>query len=297
MRKRAGATSSNETLVIRGFALTQRRLKAIQRVTLDLKSSTRTQISLTLCRKFKFRQQNGWLKDRAMRDILRRMESLKLIRLPPSRKLKQNPTAYSYDQSQIDTSPISGVDFAEIQLVRVKTREQCALWDYLVGTHHYLGRKTIVGRNLRQMVFVGQRPLACLGWCDPSLKLASRDSFLAGKFSNGWASVNHGTNNTRFLILPWVNVRNLASKVLSLAQKDAKSYWRDYYNMDLAWAESFVDPTRFIGTCYLAANWFKVGQTVGTARSGFAARRREHGVAKDILVYVFRDSQGRPIAR
>lgn len=252
----------------------------------------RTAISLKLCEKFKFKQQNGWPKDRAMRDILRRLEALNLITLPPSRKAAQNPKVYVvkslYDA--IDQTPITKVGWDQLSLMRAEERDQCRMWDYLIESHHYLGRRTIVGRNLRQLIYAGDRPIACLGWCDPSLKLAPRDGYLTAAFSNGWASVTHGVNNTRFLILPWVTVPNLASKALSIAKRDVRRYWQEYYSLELAWAETFVDPTRFSGTCYIAANWKKVGQTAGTARSGFSARRKEHGIAKDILVYVFREA-------
>lgn len=281
-----------EPISIRGCRLTKRRILAIRRLIGKSPDFGRTAISLQLCKKFDFKQQNGWPKDRAMRDILRRLDALNLIRLPESRKLEQNPKIYAAQllQAPIDRTPISKVSWDQLTLKHAKERDQCRTWDYLVDAHHYLGRKTIVGRNLRQLIYAGDRPVACLGWCDPSLKLAPRDGYLTANFSNGWANVAHGVNNTRFLILPWVKVPNLASKALAVAKRDVRRYWQEYYSLELAWAETFVDPTRFIGTCYLAANWKKVGQTAGTARSGFSALREEHGIAKDIFVYVFREA-------
>jgi hypothetical protein len=280
------------TTTIRGCRLTKRRILAIRRLISKSPGLSRTAISLKLCDKFGFRQQNGWPKDRAMRDILRRLEALNLIRLPESRKAGQNSKVYVTGLSctAVDRTPITGITWDQLSLAHAKERDQCRMWDYLIDTHHYLGRKTIVGRNLRQLVYAGDRLVACLGWCDPSLKLAPRDGYLTRTFSNGWASVTHGVNNTRFLILPWVTVPNLASKILAIAKRDVRRYWQEYYSLELAWAETFVDPTRFAGTCYIAANWKKVGQTAGTARSGFSARREEHGIAKDIFVYVFREA-------
>ena len=254
---------------------------------------SRTAISLKLCRRFNFNQPNGWPKDRAMRDVLRKLDANGFIRLPPSRKLKQNPKI-NYSASlaaSIDRTPLTQINWGDLSVLRAKEREQIHLWDYLVDAHHYLGAKTIVGRNLRQIIFANKRPVACLGWSDPSLKLAARDGYLSSGLVNGWAHIDHGVNNTRFLILPWVRVPNLASKSLALAKRDVRQYWKEYYNLNLGWAETFVDPTRFVGTCYLAANWQKVGQTTGTARSGFSARREYHGIAKDILIYVYRDAK------
>jgi len=283
-----------QTLTVRGCKITKRRVLAMRRLIATEAGLSRTALSLKLCKRFNFRQQNGWPKDRAMRDVLRRLEKERFIRLPKPKKLNQNPkiSPSVHLGAAIDETPVTELSWRDLTLVRAKEREQIYLWDYLVDTHHYLGKKTIVGRNLRQIVFANDRPVACLGWSDPSLKLAPRDAYLSSGLANGWASINHGVNNTRFLILPWVRVPNLASKSLALAKRDMRQYWKEYYHLDLAWAETFVDPTRFVGTCYLAANWQKVGKTVGTARSGFAARRLRHGVAKDIFVYVFREALG-----
>ena len=227
-----------------------------------------------------------------MRDILRRLEAARFIKLPPPLKTMQNPKIdFANDfSSRVDTTQVTQIDWNEVTVVEASEREQIQLWDYLVDSHHYLGKKTIVGRNLRQLICVANQPIGCVGWCDPSLKLAPRDDYLAKTFANGLASVNHGVNNTRFLILPWVTIPNLASKALALAKRHMRLYWLEYYNIELAWAETFVDPTRFAGTCYLAANWKKVGQTTGTSRSGANARRKQHGVAKDILLYIFPNS-------
>ncbi len=281
-------------LTVRGCKLTKRRIVSIRKLISQNQKLSRTGISLILCRRFNYNQPNGWPKDRAMRDILRRLDTKNFIRLPPSKKLAQNPRARLESiGATVDKSPLTEISWNELKIIRAKEREQVRLWDYLVDAHHYLGKKTIVGRNLRQIIFAGDRPVACLAWSDPSLKLAPRDGYLSTGLANGWAHIDHGVNNTRFLILPWVKVPNLASKSLAMAKRDMLQYWKEYYHLDLAWAETFVDPSRFIGTCYLAANWQKVGQTIGTARSGFNARRHHHGIAKDIYVYVFRRTQER----
>lgn len=282
-------------ITVRGCRLTKRRIVAIRRLISKKRGLSRTAVSLELCKRFNFNQPNGWPKDRAMRDVLRRLDAEGFIRLPASRKLKQNPK-FNFSSSlaaAIDTTPLTEIPWNDLTVLRAKEREHIQLWGHLIDSYHYLGTKTIVGRNLRQIIFANGRPVACLGWSDPSLRLAPRDGYLSSGVVNGWAHIDHGVNNTRFLILPWVKVPNLASKSLALAKRDVRHYWKEYYHIDLAWAETFVDPTRFIGTCYLAANWQKVGQTAGTARSGFSARRQIHGVAKDIFIYVFREAQER----
>jgi hypothetical protein len=226
-----------------------------------------------------------------MRDILCRLEARGLIQLPP----RQKPAASSERRREVPTAtivaqPVSSVVWRKIQVERVKDPNKSRLWDMLITKYHYLGRRPIVGRNLRQLVFVDGQPVACLAWCDPCLKLAPRDKYLAQILASDRVDIKCGVNNTRFLVLPWVEVPNLASKVLALAKRHMRQHWFDYYHNRIEWAETFVDPTRFIGTCYAAANWRFVGLTEGTARSGSRARRVEHGIRKNILVYIFNDA-------
>jgi hypothetical protein len=276
-------------LSYRGLRLDNRKLKTVRSVVDQFWARGRTAISLELCRILRFKQENGWPKERAMRDILRRLEAAGYIQLPPSLVVRSYTTKPRQPNqiSDIDKSPIDIASWSDLKIVRVTRGAESRLWDSLVSEYHYLGRKPIVGRNLKQLVLLKDRPVSCLAWSDPCLKLGPRDEFLRNNLGAAQASVTYGVNNTRFLILPWVNVRNLASKLLALAKQHATKHWLSYYNVELRWAETFVDPTRFRGTCYRAANWRHVGMTAGTSRSGFSARRAQHGISKDILIYLF----------
>jgi hypothetical protein len=279
-------------LILRGLRIGQVELIKIKDAISRANGHGRTKISRDLCETLEFRQENGWPKERAMRDILRRLDERGLIKLPLSKKpdpLNRRTKKHREIARPLDDT-ITSIAWDTLRIERVSKGEQSQFWNQMISDHHYLGRRPIVGRNLRQIVLAGQRPIACLAWGDPCLKLAPRDRYLAAKLAAADCDVKSGVNNCRFLILPWVAVPNLASKILSLATRHMRNFWLEYYHTQIQWAETFVDPTRFAGTCYTAANWMLVGRTEGTARSGCAQRRVMHGVRKNILVYVFRDA-------
>lgn len=136
-------------VVVRGCKLSRRRIMAIKAVVRKSRRLSRTSISLILCKRFKFYQPNGWPKDRAMRGILRALKSAGYLKLPPSRKLSQNPKINFRTTSveKPDSSPVTNVDWSELKISAAKERKQIRMWDYLVDEHHYLGKKTIVGKN------------------------------------------------------------------------------------------------------------------------------------------------------
>lgn len=282
------ANAADNSITIRGLTVGPTQLRLIRELLGQRETLSRTSASQTLCDLLNYRQPNGWPKERAMRDILRRLEICGLVTLPPplvERRGKASPT--KKETTFIESSPISSLGDENITVSRVVGTTANRLWNQLIEEHHYLGRRPIVGRNLKQLVYVGERPIACLAWADPCLKLAPRDAHLNQQIGTQRSKPEHGINNTRFLILPWVAVPNLASRVLSTAIRHARDHWDWYYHADLAWAETFVDPSRFQGTCYLAANWAFVGMTKGTSRSGASTRRIAHGQEKHILVYTF----------
>jgi hypothetical protein len=161
------------------------------------------------------------------------------------------------------------------------------LFSCLLSRYHYLGLKNTVGENMKYLVRDrADRPLACLLYGSAAWKTASRDAFI------GWAppirekNLGYVTNNTRFLILPWVQVPHLASHVLSHVSRRVSDDWEAKYGHPIYLLETFVDRTRFAGTCYRAANWILIGQTKGRTRND---RTRSIEVpVKDIYVYPLR---------
>jgi len=139
-------------------------------------------------------------------------------------------------------------------------------WDTLMRAHHYLGLTAMVGRSLRYVAEVDGRWLALLGWASPALKCASRDAWIGWPPTLQWQRLALIANNSRFLILPGVRVKNLASRILGLNLARLSQDWLDMHGHRLLLAETFIDPARFAGTCYRAANWTELGSTRGNAQ-------------------------------
>lgn len=193
----------------------------------------------------------------------------------------------------IDTTPISGKlsDFLPARMELASGSHWEPLWDQLVEKHHYLGYRKLLGHRLKYMAFLESRPVAALSWSAPALKMAARDRFI------GWSPIQRKRHlhqvagNSRFLIPPWVRIKNLASHVMALniAQLDAD--WLRHFNHRLLLLETFVDGRYFDGTCYKASNWLHAGRTRGSTKQGKGYRY--HGCPKEVYLYVieknFRD--------
>ena len=167
--------------------------------------------------------------------------------------------------------------------VRPIRPEERAAWDALVEEHHYLGLRSLFGTTLRYVAAIEGRWLALLGWQAAALKCAPRDAWI------GWGRVLHYqrlhliANNARFLVLPAGRLPNLASRVLALNLRRLSGDWQQIHGHPLLLAETFVDPARFTGTCYRAANWQAVGSTRGFARRN--GHYLAHGQPKQVLLY------------
>jgi len=245
----------------------------------------RSHISRQLCESWQWIQPNGKLKECAARDLLLRLEEQGFIELPPRLRPKNNLKKKSFNQvplfvkEQIDGS---AGEYAEpyIQLVGA---QDSYLWDYLTHHYHYLGLPKLVGEYQRHLVFIGVQVVACLAWASAAWKVKARDRFIGWDEPTKRRNLHLIANNTRFLILPWVKVKYLASKALSLSIRRLRADWEKAYGHPVYLAETFVDISRFEGTCYRAANWRCVGQTKGSAKRG--NNYQYHGRPKAIYLY------------
>jgi len=193
----------------------------------------------------------------------------------------------------IDMEPIAG-DLKTLGPVTLTLASEGTLesvWDQLVSQYHYLSYKKLLGHRLKYLAFMDQRPVAALSWSAPALKLRVRDHFIGWSDEQRKTHLNRIANNSRFLILPWVRVPNLASHVLSLNIDQIKKDWPLYFKTELVLLETFVDPRFFNAISYRAANWKFIGQTHGFTKKGKGYIY--HGNVKDVFVYVldpkFRD--------
>ena len=231
---------------------------------------SRRRLSQKLCEAWQWKQANGALCDMVCRGLLLRLHRAGEIELPPVRYTPPNPLAKRQPPTPllIDTTPIHGrlsqLQPLEIQPVR-RTPEE-ALFNSLMEQYHYLGYEQPVGEHLKYVVWAHGRPIACLAWSSAPRHLGSRDRFI------GWSAEARRCNlrflayNTRFLILPWVEVPHLASHLLGRMAKRLSEDWERLYQHPIYFLETFVDPERFRGTCYRAANWILLGLTTGRGK-------------------------------
>lgn len=274
-------------LTIRKRTIEQYDILQIQATVDEHWAKGRKHISMELCRLWNWRQPSGRLKDMACREILLTLNRKGLISLPPSltpnaNNHKRNKTILeiSADQTPLQEH-ISKLPQVKLRMVRGTDAEP--LYNSLVHYHHYLGYRQIVGNHLKYIAYIGERPVACLGWGSAAWSVKSRDAFIGWDKKTKEERLQFVANNTRFLVLPWVQVKCLASKILALNIQSISGDWMRVYQHPLYLLETFVEQSRFKGTCYKAANWIRVGQTKGIAKSGHD--HRVHGNIKDVLVY------------
>ena len=233
--------------------------------------SSRWKLSRQLCEALGWKQANGALRDVVCRGLLLMLERAGEIELPPVRRLivgqrrtaRPRPEAILIDTTPL-TMPLRALGAIEIELVRRTADEP--LFQSLMEEFHYLRYEQPVGEHLKYLVWAQGRPVACLAWSSAPRHLASRDQFI------GWSGEARRRNigllayNTRFLILPWVEVPHLASHILGRMARRISQDWERLYGHPIYYLETFIDPERFRGTCYRAANWMVLGRTTGRGK-------------------------------
>ena len=273
-------------MIIRGKQFTVSDIDLIKQTIAENSSLSRRQLSILISQKLNWRQPNGHLKDRACRDILLRLDRKGIITLPkPSYTFKTQTAGVKQIHFTEPSEAITGTpgDFPTPIFKVVENIRQRQLWNYLIDTYHYKGCRIVVGRHLKYLVYLNQDIIACFGFADAVLQLQSRDQWIGWDHQQREANLHLIINNNRFLILPWVKIKYLASKLLSLSAKIVFCDWQKFYNYQPLLIETFIEKQRFWGTSYKAANWIYLGQTRGKGRSGM--RYYEHGIIKEIYVY------------
>ena len=252
---------------------------------------SRGELANTICELFSWKRPTGKLKTIECRQFLERLDAKGIIRLPLRRKHHRKPTkAAVLRTSQADAQAPISVKLSElspISLSRVKTKEQRQLWYEYIDRYHYLGYQLPFGAQLRYLIKSGVSQaliLGCLQFSSPAWKMALRDRWIGWSDEQRQRNLQKIISNSRFLIFPWVQVRNLASSVLALAVKTVPADWQSCYGYRPVLMETLVDKKRFKGTCYKAANWVHVGSTSGRGRMD-RENKREGMAVKEIYVY------------
>jgi hypothetical protein len=276
-----------EALTFSGRTFSAEDLQLIQQITAEFGSLGRTEISRTICELLNWRRPSGGLKNHEGRLLLERLERLGWVRLPELRRLgRRGPRRVKWSsQSEWQEKQIgSAGEFEPLEFEVVRAGRDSQLWREWVERYHYLGYRVPVGAHLRYVVRGPHTPLACLLWSSPAWKIAARDCWIGWSEAQRQQNLQRIVNNARLLILPWVKVRGLASKILSHGARKLALDWEQHYGYRPLLLETLVDPSRFRGTCYRAANWIFLGRTRGRGRMD-----RHHcfdgQAVKDLYVY------------
>jgi len=239
----------------------------------------RTRLSRELCAMWNWRNGVGRLRDMAARSLLLKLEARGQVQLPPRRTASVNGRRNRHlDAIVHDQSPIEG-RLPSLQPVRVQPVSQSSrearLFQFLLQRYHYLGHRNCVGENMKYLARDREgRPLACLLFGSAAWQAAARDQWLGWSGEQRRRHLGRITNNTRFLLLPWVRVRHLASHLLGQVTARLSADWQQKYGHPIDLVETFVEEPPFAGTCYRAAGWLPVGLTTGRTRNDDGCKPR-----------------------
>jgi len=251
---------------------------------------SRTELANTVCELFSWKRPTGRLKSVECRKFLERLDEKGTISLPACRKQYANRGAAEVQRTgKADIQPTISAKLKELSpilLIRVGTREQRQLWYEYVDRYHYLGYQVPFGAQLRYFIKSGANDdiLGCFQFSSPAWKMAPRDRWIGWTDEQRKVNLQKIINNSRFLIFPWVSVKNLASSVLALVVKTIPDDWQRCYGYRPVLMETLVDRKRFKGTCYKAANWIHMGQTTGRGRMD-RDNNQQGASIKEIFVY------------
>lgn len=229
----------------------------------------RAEISRRVCSRLQWLRPDGHLKDMSCRVALLRMHREGLIRLPPPTKGNGNGRRGGWITPRSDPgSPVSesAGNLPDLRFRRVDGKADSRLWNEYVHRYHYLGYQPLPGAQMRYIILSGDRILALLGFGAAAWKTAPRDQWIGWNPEQRKRNLHLVVNNARFLILPWIQSRNLASKILSMSARRLPEDWENIYAYRPVLLETFVQKDRFAGTCYKAANWTYLGDTRGRGK-------------------------------
>jgi len=260
----------------RGREISSEEVAFIRRLVAEHPHLSRRALSQKLCAAWQWQQANGAPRDMVCRGLLLMLDRAGQIELPPVRYTPPNPLARRTRPAAmlIDTTPVPGPlsQLQPIEFQQVRRTAEEPLFNSLMESHHYLGYEQPVGEHLKYLVWANGRPIAGLAWSSAPRRLASRDRFIGWSGEARRRNIRFIAYNTRFLILPWVQVPHLASCLLSRIARRLSQDWEDLYGHPIYFLETFVDPERFRGTCYRAANWVLLGRTTGRGKDDQTGR-------------------------
>ena len=271
----------------RGRAVTADDILFIRQLIAQNPRLSRRKLSAKLCEEWNWKQANGALCDMVCRGLLLMLHRGGKIELPAVRQVSLNPFVQREKPQPvlIDQTPLTGVlaDIRPLSFQQARRTSDEGLFNSLMEQHHYLGYEQPVGEHLKYLVRAHGLPIACMAWSSAPRHLGSRDRHIGWTAEARRRNIRFVAYNTRFLILPWVQVPHLASHILGRIASSLPNDWEQLYGHPVYFAETFIDPGRFRGTCYRAANWKLLGLTTGRGKD--STSKRPNRSIKEILGY------------
>jgi hypothetical protein len=273
-RYRGRVVRAEDVLFIRQFIAANPRL-------------SRRKLSSKLCEAWDWKQANGALRDMVCRGLLLMLHRAGEIELPAVRQVSLNPFVRRERPQPVpvDMTPLTGplADLRPLSVQQVRRTSDESLFNSLIEHHHYLGYEQPVGEHLKYLVWAQGRPIACMAWSSAPRHLGSRDRHIGWSAEARRRNIRFIAYNARFLILPWVQVPHLASHILGRIASSLSKDWEQLYGHPVYFAETFIEPGRFRGTCYRAANWRLLGLTTGRGKDSVS--KRPNRSIKEVLGY------------
>jgi hypothetical protein len=268
----------DQDLVIRRRVIGPAEVELIRRLIVAEGALGRSHVSNRLCEWWDWRQANGRYRQIACRDLLRQLEAKGLIELPPRlrparRAGYRNVTGLPAGWEPVSLRGSLAQFRAQLQVDLVESAAQARVYAGLIGAYHYLGYQQATGAQLKYLVEYGQRPIGGLSFGPAAWKVAARDQYIGWSAKVRQQQLGWVVNNDRFLLVPGLQVPNLASFVLAATLGRLRRDWRRVYGQDLALVETYVEAPRFRAVSYAAANWVWVGRTQGRGRNDRANAR------------------------
>jgi hypothetical protein len=250
-------------------------------------TASRRRLSALLCEAWNWVQPNGTLCDMVCRSLMLGMHRAGMIQLPPVRQVNPNPLAVRAKPRPVtveDTELCRRLrQIQPLRFVQVRRSPAEAIFNGLMEQYHYLGYTQPVGEHLKYLVYSEDRPIAALAWSSAPRHLGPRDRFIGWSGQQRRQNIRFLAYNSRFLIFPWVHVPHLASHILGAMARRLPHDWQQLYGHPVYFLETFIDPQRFKGTCYRAANWIALGRTTGRGHQD--QTHRPNRPVKEILGY------------
>jgi hypothetical protein len=276
-----------QVLTYRGRQITPTDLAFLRALIAAPPRRSRRALSFAVCAAWQWTQPNGTPCDAICRGLLLWLHRAGHLVLPPARWVTDKPwrPRTSAPPVPVDTRPLAAPLRAlrPLDIRQVRRSADEGLFNSLLAQYHYLGYQQPVGEHLKYLVWAAGRPVACVAWGSAPRHLGVRDRFIGWSPEARRRNLRGLASNTRFLILPWVAVPHLASHVLGCMAVRVPADWQRLYGHPIYYLETFIDPARFRGTCYRAANWHVLGRTTGRGHN--APTTRPTRPVKEVLGY------------